>query len=139
MAEETGGATLAADLIERLARLPALVNGDPWLVERGRFVTLDVLVELGCVPYYLHIQRGRIVVLERGPKPLPSWRFALRGREEAWRRHWEEMPPPHYHDLLAMAKRGVLSIDGDLQPFMANLFYFKEVIAAPRRSGGASR
>ena len=49
------------------------------------------------------------------------------------------MPPPHYHDLLAMAKRGVLSIDGDLQPFMANLFYFKEMFAAPRRSDGTAR
>ena len=139
MAMETGGAALAADLAERLERLPALVNGDPWLVERGRFVALDVLVELGRVPYYLGIERGRVVALERGPKPLPSWRFALRAGEEAWRRHWEETPPPHYHDLLAMAKRGALSIEGDLQPFMANLFYFKDVIAAPRRSGGVAR
>ncbi len=139
MAEETDGAALAADLAERLERLPTLVNGDPWLVERGRFVTLDILVELGRIPYYLRIERGHVVALERGPKPLPSWCFALRAREEAWRRHWDEMPPPHYHDLLAMAKRGVLSIEGDLRPFMANLFYFKDVIAAPRRSGGAAR
>lgn len=139
MPEETNGAALAADLVPRLERLPALVNGDSWLVERGRFVTLDILIELGRSPYYFGIERGRIIALERGPKPLPSWRFALRAGEEAWRLHWEEMPPPHYHDLLAMAKRGVLSIEGDLQPFMANLFYFKDVMAAPRRSGGAAR
>ncbi len=139
MAQETVGMALAADLAERLDRFPALVNGDPWLVERRRFVTLDILIELGRVPYYLAFERGRVTALERGPKPLHSWRFALRAQEEAWRCHWEEMPPPHYHDLLAMAKRGALSIEGDLQPFMANLFYFKEVIAAPRRSGGAAR
>ncbi len=51
MAEETDGAALAADLAERLERLPTLVNGDPWLVERGRFVTLDILVELGRIPF----------------------------------------------------------------------------------------
>lgn len=139
MAEEMGRAALAAHLAERLERLPTLVNGDVWLVERGRFVTLDVLVEFGHVPYYLGLERGRVVALERGPKPLPSWRFALRAGEEAWRRHWEEIPPPHYHDVLAMAKRGVLTIEGDLQPFMANLFYFKDVIAAPRRNGGVAR
>ena len=139
MAQEAIGTAPAADLVERLERMPALVNGDPWLVERGRFVTLDILIELGRIPYYLAVERGRIAALERGPKPLHSWRFAFRAEEDAWRRHWEKMPPPHYHDLLAMAKRGALSIEGDLQPFMANLFYFKEVIAAPRRNGGAAR
>ncbi len=139
MTDDQSATALAADLAARIARLPALVNGDPWLVERGRFVALDLLIELGRTPFYLTIERGRVTGLERGPRPLPSWRFAVRGEAEAWRRHWQAMPPPHYHDLMAMAKRGVLAIEGDLQPFMANLFYFKELIAAPRRQGGAAR
>jgi hypothetical protein len=47
------------------------------------------------------------------------------------------VPEPHFHDLLAMAKRGALAIEGDVQPFMANLFYFKDVLAAPRQRAGA--
>jgi hypothetical protein len=133
------GAVAVPDLVDRIERLPRLVNDDPWLVERGRFLTIDVLLELGPIPFYLKFEHGRLIALERGPKPLPSWRFAVRAAEDAWRRHWEEIPPPHYHDLLAMAKRGVLRIDGDLLPFMANLFYFKDVFAAPRRRGGAAR
>jgi hypothetical protein len=132
MAKETEHA-LAADLAARVDALPTLVNSDPWLVHRGRFVTTELLLELGRAAYYLAIERGRIAALERGPRPMPSWRFALRAGEEAWRRFWQAVPEPHYHDLFAMAKRGELSIEGDLHPFMANLLYFKEVLAAPRR------
>ena len=43
------------------------------------------------------------------------------------------MPRPGFHDLFAMTKSGRASIDGNLQPLMANLRYFKEVLAAPRK------
>jgi hypothetical protein len=124
------------DLAARFATLPALVNGDAWLVHRGRFLDVDVLIGLGANPYYLTIEHGRIVRLERGPRLMRSWRFALRAEQTAWRKHWQAVPEPHFHDLLAMAKRGALAIEGDVQPFMANLFYFKDVLAAPRRRAG---
>lgn len=135
MAPTSGQGTLAADLAARVESLPALVNGDHWLVHRGRFVALDLLLEIGATPFHVTIDEGRIAALERGPRPLRSWRFALRAGEEPWRRFWQRVPEPHFHDLFAMAKRGQLSIEGDLQPFMANLLYFKDVLAAPRRLG----
>ena len=132
MAEETRESALAADLSAQVESLPALVNGDPWLVRRGRFLSVELLLGLGPVPYHLSIEHGRIAALEKGGAPLRSWRLALRADAETWRRFWQPMPEPHYHDLFAMAKRGELSIEGDLQPFMANLLYFKELLAAPR-------
>ncbi|HZB90763.1 MAG TPA: hypothetical protein VE397_04925 [Stellaceae bacterium] len=134
MAEETREDALAADLAARVEALPALVNGDPWLVHRGRFLDVGILLELGRARYYLTIARGRIVAMERGAGPMPSWRLAFRAGEAAWRRFWQPMPAPHDHDVFALAKRGELSIEGDLQPFMANLLYFKDVLAAPRRA-----
>ncbi|HWI27839.1 MAG TPA: hypothetical protein VN668_12780 [Stellaceae bacterium] len=138
MTVETGEGTLAADLAARVESLPALVNGDARLVERGRFLSVDLLLELGRTPYYIAIEHGRIASLERGPLPLRSWRFAIRAGEEVWRRFWREMPAPGEHDLFALAKRGQLSIEGDLHPFMANLFYFKELLAAPRGQRSAA-
>jgi len=126
-----------ADLLRRFEQVPELVNGDPWLLHRGRFLSVDLLVSLGSVPYYLSIARGRIAGFERGPLLMRPWRFAVRGGAEAWRRHWERMPPPHHHDLFALAKRGLVTIEGDIHPLMANLFYLKEVLAAPRRLAGA--
>jgi hypothetical protein len=133
----TGGEIVAtADLAARFEKLPDLVNGDVWLVHRGRFLSVDVLIGLGATPYYLTIEHGRIIRLERGPSLMRSWRLALRAEESGWRRHWEAVPEPHFHDLLAMAKRGALAIEGDVRPFMANLFYFKDVLAAPRQRAG---
>jgi len=123
----------AADLAHGLEALPRLVNTDARLVERGRFVSLELRIDLGAVPYQLVFERGRIAAVERGPFPLRSWRFAVRGGEDAWRQFWLPCPPPHCHDIFALAKRGDFRIEGDLYPLMANLLYFKAVLAAPRR------
>ena len=65
----------------------------------------------------------------------------LRADADAWTRFWQPLPEPGFHDLLAMSRFGRAVIEGDLQPFMANLRYFKEVLEAPRRAmvaaGGA--
>ena len=36
----------------------------------------------------------------------------------------------------ALVHRGVASVEGDLQPLLANLRYIKEVLAAPRGLAG---
>lgn len=136
MAADKSGEARDADLARRLESLPGLVNGDPWLVHRGRFLSVEMLIGLGRVPYHLTIEQGRIAGLERGPQPLRSWRFAIRGAEEAWRRFWRALPAPQEHDIFALAKRGEMTIEGDLYPLMANLLYFKDVLAAPRRQSG---
>lgn len=133
MADSPAG---VSDLVFRLDRLPQLVNGDAALVRRGRWVSLDFLLELGDAPYHITIAEGRIAALQRGPLLMGAWRFAVRGSAEGWRRFWQPVPEPQWHDLFALTKRGAFRIEGDLQPLMANLFYFKDVLAAPRRIEG---
>lgn len=120
------------DLTRRLALLPQRVNGDPTLVRRGRFITLELRIELGTFPYTIAIERGRIAALDQETRPLRSYRFAVRGGAESWRAFWQPIPPPHHHDIFALQKLGAFRIDGDLYPLMANLLYFKDVLAAPR-------
>jgi len=124
------GGPPASHAIEHLGDV---VNGDPQLVHRGRFVDLEWLWQIEAVPYHVHIQRGMIVELVRGPVLMRSHRFAIRGPADSWERFWAPVPRPGFHDLFAMTKSGRATIDGDLQPFFANLRYFKDVIAAPRR------
>jgi hypothetical protein len=119
-----------------LERLPELVNGDPVLLRRGRFLSTRFLVGVGDIVYLVDVREGRIESVARGPFVMPSWRFALRGAADAWQRFWQQVPPPGYHDLFAMSKRGLIAIEGDLHPLMANLFYLKDVLAAPRRLAG---
>lgn len=125
------------DLNACVEALPDLVNGDAWLVHRGRFLSVDFLIELGGRPFHVAIERGRIVRLDRGPLLMRPWRFAIRGDDEGWRQFWRKVPPPHFHDIFALTKHRGFRIEGDLHPFMANLLYFKDVLAAPRRLDAA--
>jgi hypothetical protein len=122
------------DLAQRIALMPGRVNADAFLVHRGRFVTLEFRLDLGAAPYLVAVERGAIAALERGTHLMRSYRFKIAGSEEGWRDFWQDCPPPHRHDIFALQKAGLVTIEGDLQPLMANLLYFKDVLAAPRGS-----
>lgn len=119
-----------------IEKLPELVNGDEGLVWRGRFLTVDFLIQVGDDSYLVSIQSGRIVSVERGPFYMRSWKFSVRAPAEAWEKLWEPVPRPGYTDILGVMKRGEARIEGDLQPLIANLRYMKEILATPRRLKG---
>jgi hypothetical protein len=121
---------------ERLAamfeRLPRLLERDADLVRRGALFDARFQVGIGDVPFDVAVAAGRIASFERGPFVMRGWRFAVRGTAEAWQRFWMPVPPPGWHDLFALSKRGVMVLEGDLQPLMANLQYVKDLLALPR-------
>jgi len=113
--------------------IPARANADPHLVWRGRSLRTDCLVQIGSTAFLLRIDAGSIrECLTRLPL-LCSWAFAVRGSVEGWAALWQDPPPPGWHDLFALSKRGEMSFEGDLQPFLAHLQYFKDVLALPRQ------
>ena len=116
-------------MIEALAER---VNGNAFLVRKGRFVSTTLLVEVGETTWLISIDSGRIASVTRGPFVMPSWNFALRASADSWDKFWSEDPQPGFHDLFALIKRRLLTAEGDLHPFMANLFYFKGVFASVR-------
>ena len=118
-----------------LLSLPKLAASEDDLVRRGRFITLDCAVGTPALPVYLRIEEGRITDAVRGPALMRSVRFSYRATGEAWAAFWQDVPAPGFHDLLALTKRGAATLEGDLQPFVANLQYFKDLLALPR--GGA--
>jgi pimeloyl-ACP methyl ester carboxylesterase len=117
-------------MIERIADL---VNADANLVRRGRFLSTTFLIESGDKGYLVKIIEGRIASITPGPFVTPNYSFALRAPREEWETFWQPMPPPGFNDIFALFKRGMLKIEGDMQPFMAHLLYIKDVVAAPRR------
>jgi len=120
----------AASLVGRLHA--ALSSGvDARLIERGRFIDLDCLVAIDDEVRLLRVRAGRpsLAALER---PLQSSVFSVRGNARAWAALWERLPAPGWHDVFALCKRGEMRIEGNLQPLMANLQWFKDVLALPR-------
>lgn len=113
-------------------KLPDLVNCNARLVHRGRFLNTAFLVEIGDAQHVIEIRAGRIAALSSGHLVMPRWTFGLRAPRDVWDRFWQPLPPPGFHDLFAMMKSGQMRIEGDLYPFMSNLLYFKDVMAAPR-------
>jgi len=120
-------------VIAAFEQLPELVAHDQNLLRRGTYLTVELMVEIGTVPFYLSIAGGRLVALERGPALMRPWTFAFRATAEAWSRFWQPVPEAGWHDIFALMKRKQASIEGDLRPFMANLQFIKDLLAAPRR------
>jgi hypothetical protein len=111
------------------------VNDDAALVRRGRYLTTTFLLEVGATAWLISIFEGRVVSVTRGPFVMPSSSFALRASEAEWQTFWSNRPPPGANDLMALIKRRVLKVEGDLQIFMAHLRYFKEALAKLRPAG----
>jgi hypothetical protein len=117
---------------DRFARLPQLMIADADLLRRGRWLSVACRVDIGDEPFYLSIRDGALAALDRGAALMRSTVFSFRATDEAWTNYWHPIPPPGWHDLFALTKRGAASIDGDLRPFLQNLQYFKDLLALPR-------
>jgi hypothetical protein len=118
---------------DRFSRLPDLLGADADLLRRGRWLSVECRVDIGSEPFFLSIRDGALSAFERGAGLMRSTAFAVRASEESWTGYWKPIPEPGWHDLFALIKRGVASIDGDLRPFLQNLQYFKDLLALPRK------
>ena len=117
-------------MIDKIARL---VNADAGLVRRGRFVDTTFLIAVDDAYTLIRIQEGRVVKVTPGPFITPDYSFALRAPRSVWEKFWQPLPPLGFTDIFALVKQKLMRVEGDLHPFMANLLYFKDVIAAPRQ------
>jgi len=122
-----------------LEKLAEHVNADADLLRRGRFVNTTFLVAVDETEFLIRIQDGRVVDIKRGPFITPDYSFALRARGSVWEKFWQPLPPIGFNDIFALIKSKSMRVEGDLHPLMANLLYFKDVIAMPRRDREVAR
>lgn len=101
------------------------------LKRRGRWTSARILVGIGDVPTLVEIREGVPAVRAEIPL-LCSWDFSVRGPAHAWASLWRTVPEPGRHDLFALTKRGELRVEGNLQPLMSSLQYFKDLLVMPR-------
>jgi hypothetical protein len=113
--------------------IPKHVNADAKLVHRGRFVDTTFMIAIDEAYTLIRVQEGRIVKVTPGPFITPDYSFALRASRGVWEKFWQPQPPLGFTDIFALVKQKWMRVEGDIHPFMANLLYFKDVIAAPRK------
>jgi hypothetical protein len=114
-------------------KIADLVNTDAKLIQRGRFVDTTFLIAIDDADTLIRIQEGRVTKVTPGPFITPDYSFALRASREVWEKFWQPLPPLGFTDVFALVKQKLMRVEGDIHPFMANLLYFKDVIAAPRQ------
>jgi hypothetical protein len=132
----TGGQVVQARILADRFRqaIESTFATDTDLLRRGSLVDTCCLIEIGTEQLLLTIRNGRPTVAESIPL-LGSWEFAIRAGAEAWMALWQPVPKAGRHDLFALYKRGEMHFEGQLQPFMANLQYFKDLVTLPREGG----
>ena len=123
------GAERVATLFEHL---PELIDANSDLVRRGRFLTTDFAIVIGTIPLLARVEAGRVTSVARGPFLLRPWTFSITAAAETWLALLKPVPDPGTHDLMALSKAGLARIEGNLQPFMANLQVIKDIVTAPR-------
>jgi hypothetical protein len=117
-----------------LEDLVARVNADANLVRRGKHVNTTFLIAVDNTDHLIRVVEGKIASITPGPFITPNYAFALRASRDAWDKLWSPTPIPGYTDIVALVKKKLLRIEGDLHPFMSNLLYFKGVLAAAGRA-----
>ncbi len=113
--------------------IASLVNADAGLVRRGHFVDTTFMIAIDDAYTLIHIQEGRIVKVTPGPFITPDYSFVLRASQQVWEKFWQPLPSLGFTDIFALVKQKLMRVEGNIHPFMSNLLYFKDVIAAPRR------
>ncbi|MET0628207.1 MAG: hypothetical protein ABW033_07110 [Acidimicrobiia bacterium] len=120
-------ATPVEHLVERSVNTPRLAH-------RGRFLTTTWLLAVGADEYRIRIDDGVVTSVDRGTYAPDTFEFSLRAPAADWALFWSADPPAGSHDLFALLKRGALEVEGNLQPFMANLQYIKDLLATLRET-----
>lgn len=124
---------------DAISRMVETARADSWLAHRGRFVSLTFMLESGDDMWLITLDDGRVARALKGPFVMPRWTFALRAAPQSWAQFCLASPPPGFHDLMAMIKFRTLRLEGDQHPFMANLLYFKDLLAGVRLGKEAIR
>lgn len=124
--------TLLEQGIPDMEALTVHVNKNESLIRRGRHINTTFMVEIEDLAYFITITEGRVTAVDYRPDMQPKWSFAMRAPRESWENFWLPVPPPGFNDLLALVKHGGLRIEGDMHMFMANLLYFKNIMALLR-------
>jgi hypothetical protein len=128
-----------SDLVgELFSQLPALLESDTALIQRGRFLDVDCLLGSTEQAFHVAIRTGRIIDMVPAPVLMRSWTFGYRATPDAWTAFWQPIPKAGWHDLLSLTKRDEAHLEGDIKPFMTHLQYFKDLLALPRNAGGAA-
>ena len=111
------------------------VNNDPALSVFGKYFTANFLLGFGDKEYLVSVREGRIERVTDNLSADTPWSFGLRGPRETWEKFIQQVPPPMYNDIWAMAHplHGSLQVDGDVKVLWQNIRALMWMLASMRQ------
>lgn len=130
------GGRKAFDLewVERWARQ---VNEDRRLPVIGRFFSGRFVLGIDDTDYLIEVSKGKIQKIAEGLAPNDfGSEFALRASSVTWGKFAQQIPPPMFNDIWAMAHplHRHLRIDGNAMPFWQNLRALTHMLSLMRKA-----
>ena len=119
--------------IERWARR---VNEDRILPVIGRFFTSRFVLGVDEVEYLIEVRNGKIQRISEGLTANDmGYEFGLKAPSSAWAKFAQEIPPPMFNDIWAMAHplHRQLVIEGNTMPFWQNLRALTRMLSLMRQ------
>jgi hypothetical protein len=130
------GGRKAFDLewVERWARQ---VNDDRRLPVIGRFFSGRFVIGIDETDYLIEVNKGKVQKIAEGLAPNDfGFEFALRASSVTWGKFAQQIPPPMFNDIWAMAHplHRHLRIDGNAMSFWQNLRALTHMLSLMRKA-----
>lgn len=130
------GSRKAFDLewVERWARQ---VNEDRRLPVIGRFFSGRFVLGIDDTDYLIEVNKGKVQKIAEGLAPNDfGFEFALRASSVTWGKFAQQVPPPMFNDIWAMAHplHRHLRIDGNAMTFWQNLRALTHMLSLMRKA-----
>jgi hypothetical protein len=133
MSRFTSRKSFDLEWIERWARR---VNEDRILPVIGRFFTSRFVLGVDEVEYLIEVRSGKIQRISEGLTANDmGYEFGLKAPSSAWAKFAQEIPPPMFNDIWAMAHplHRQLVIEGNTMPFWQNLRALTRMLSLMRQ------
>ncbi|MGH1358867.1 MAG: hypothetical protein ACRBC3_08900 [Burkholderiaceae bacterium] len=106
---------------------------DPEAGVRGHHCSLELCLYLDDQPLLLTVRQGALIDGEFGPWHMRAADLTIKASGQTWQRFWQRLPPPGFHDLMAMSSYGHCHIEGNIHTLRTHLGFIKSLMAAPRQ------
>lgn len=119
--------------VERWARL---VNEDRRLPVIGRFFDGRFVLGIDDTDFLIAVNQGKVQRIAESLAPNDfGFEFALRATSATWGKFAQQIPPPMFNDIWAMAHplHRHLRIDGNAMPFWQNLQALTHMLSLMRK------
>ncbi len=134
MSRIAGRKAFDLDWVERWARQ---VNEDRRLPVIGRFFSGRFVLGIDDTDYLIEVSKGKVQKIAEGLAPNDfGFEFALRASSVTWGKFAQQIPPPMFNDIWAMAHplHRHLRIDGNAIPFWQNLRALTHMLSLMRKA-----